>query len=73
MRNSFFRILSFIVIMALILPGSAPAAAQPAAPAANSISGKVTDGSGNPVAGVTVTARLNSYPIILVHGFRGYR
>jgi pimeloyl-ACP methyl ester carboxylesterase len=39
---------------------------------AYSISGRVTDGSGNPVAGVTLRATLQTYPIVLVHGFGGF-
>lgn len=51
-----------------------PASDPPSAPAsvnAYSISGRVTDGSGNPVAGVTLNATLQTYPIVLVHGWGG--
>ena len=86
MKRPLFRLLSLLVMVALLLPsGGTPAAAQvppdpsqasdspsaPTAMSAYSISGTVTTNGGDPVAGVTLRATLQTYPIVLVHGFRG--
>ena len=52
-------------------PPTRDSPSSPAAVNAYSISGRVTDGSGNPVFGVTLNATLQTYPIVLVHGWGG--
>jgi len=72
MKSRFFRVLSFIVILTMVMPGNIAVSARPVAPAASSISGKVTDSAGIPLAGVSIKAVAYRYPIILVHGLIGF-
>jgi hypothetical protein len=56
---------------ATCMPAQIPHESRPQAVQSYSISGKVTDSQGSGIGRVTVTARPESTPILLVHGFRG--
>ena len=78
MKSSFIRVLSLVVILTMILPGNSPAVAQPTNPMIGySISGRVTDGSDNGLAGVTINAMpsecssATGRPVLLVTGWGG--
>ncbi|HPH98288.1 MAG TPA: SUMF1/EgtB/PvdO family nonheme iron enzyme [Anaerolineaceae bacterium] len=87
MSQRLFRLVSFLVILAMLIPAGAVQSSTPARPAENlpadpaatySISGRVTDGSGNGLSGVTVTAQLldcsgatAQRPVLLVTGWGG--
>ena len=71
-------LISLLVLISFLAPlvnTSTPARGALLAPEdVYSISGRVTDGNGAPVSGVTIEAETipNATPIVFVHGFRGF-
>ena len=69
-------LLALFVVLSMLLPqvsGATKANSSPLAPSVgNSISGRVTDGSGNGVPNVKIQAcNLSKQPVLLVHGWGG--
>ena len=80
MKSRWYSLISRIVLLALLFSSSgvgikAEAFSAPQSPSAGySISGRVTDSGGNPVAGVTIEATgcdLSKQPVFLIHGWGG--
>ena len=78
MRNKSFNMITVFLLLALLAPSATVTARsiqyQVSANAEYSISGRVTDLSGNPVAGATITAipcDLRKQPVLLIHGWGG--
>ena len=78
MSTRIFRLFNLFLILALGLPAGLLSVVNASSSTSvqemqnYSISGRVVDGSGNPLSGVTIHAIPQSYPIVFVHGFKGF-